>query len=827
MTTASFLSVFHSHCLRFHDVVMKIAVVVVLGLVVALASGQSQEQIKPPFGGKLLNEALLHILGPLSSNITSRGTKRRKKWLNARNEMPSSRIRIRCNDYLACEYPIPAVELDNVIVYQGTLYLTDIDPDSRHALQTMNTYFAVRQGYLTSTLVQYKSTTEWLHGPPTIIYNVSDMSTYPRNKDGSRQPLAKCARIWDTSAYFLHPWQSVNAYHAFNDNIIAILATIVVQYLTSSDATFSTGSGFRTLFMFRKLGYTNRKVVSQVFKILFWIFEGDVREAKQLFDGGPHCLRHMSWGTTIKPFYRDSLVVLRRVIYSIMQHTLRSSPSFPLKPSHELQPHHEHEGALTTIPSPITTTGWFSKFWSWSVSPPETTTNHDRRMDIKNALRTAGIIPRVIIVTRNLTGDEDLPGRKIAWRSEIQLQQTFEDRGAKAVICCDFVEVNTVPKLMKYFSFVDICIGIHGAGLSNCALASDHLILIELQGQWAFGFDSFMKLAHMSNGLYIHYDIRNLPLNYGLGAGALLDTNTIEQLVDISLLLYLQYKVITKPSNYHHATSLSNIDSTLLSKKRNGMDEHQQKIRGKKDGKGIENKDEELEDKYLHRTKSTSITREQKIWTKKQRQVVEEEQYNVYARRRRRLQQRNDDESLTSHRLLQSLPMDLMAVIGDASNISIASLTPHHSTHSNASPVDGPWSLYLGNNVILPPKKFWLFVHPLRDIDHQVRFIVSFCEFLDVILIQTCHFFCSFQAILGPLLRTNTEHCMTLPYYKFRLMTLSPAEHKYQCDLNIIIRQPSEVLNDLFLSEFVMKKPRPWRKANKGKKGGTTKLRIK
>ena len=77
------------------------------------------------------------------------------------------------------------------------------------------------------------------------------------------------------------------------------------------------------------------------------------------------------------------------------------------------------------------------------------------------------------------------------------------------------------------------------------------------------------------------------------------------------------------------------------------------------------------------------------------------------------------------------------------------------------------------------------------------------------------------------MLRTNTDHCMALPYYKFRLMTLSPTVHKYQCDLNIIVRQPSNALNDLFLSEFVMKKPRPWRKSNNGKKGGKTKLQIK
>ena len=689
---------------------MSITLALLVLFVVTMASEQSQE-LRPPFGGKLLNEALLEILGPLS-NTTTRGKPGRKKWPNARKVLPPSRIRIRCSHYLACEYPIPAIELDNVIIYQGTLYLTDIDHDSRHALQTMNTYFAIRQGgFLPSTLVQYESTTEWLHGPPIVIYNVSDMSTYPRTKDGSMQPLPICVRWWDTSAYFLHPWQSTNAYHAFNDNIIAVLATIVVQHLTCSDDSY----GFRTLFMFRKLGFANRKVVSQVFKILFWIFEGDVREAKQIFDGGPHCLRHMAWGTTIKPFYRDSLVAIRRVIYSIMQHTLRSSPSFPSQPSHELQPHDEHDGTLIAIPQP--STGWFSKLWPRrSASPPEITHNNDRRMDIKKALQTAGVIPRVIIVTRNLTGDEDLPGRKIAWRSEIQLQQTFEDRGAKAVICCDFSEVNTVPKLMTYFGFVDICIGIHGAGLSNCGLASDRLILIELQGQWAFGFDSFMKLAHMSKGLYLHYDIRNVPLHYGLGAGAMIDTTTIEQLVDIALLLYLQYKVAgaSNQHQHHHGMSLSKKGLLLPQEPRYKANDHTQKSLKTNDASRVHSKErEELEDKYLHRTKVSTVKRVKQV---KKTNVIDEEQYNVYARRR--LQQKKDDETMSPYPLLQSLPIDLMAVIGDASNISIASLIHHHSTYTNTSTIGGPWSLYLGDNIINPPKKFWLFVDPLQDMNH-------------------------------------------------------------------------------------------------------------
>ncbi len=43
-------------------------------------------------------------------------------------------------------------------------------------------------------------------------------------------------------------------------------------------------------------------------------------------------------------------------------------------------------------------------------------------------------------------------------------------RGLDVGICCDFKYVNTVDKLIDQFLNVDVCIGMHGAGLSNCIL---------------------------------------------------------------------------------------------------------------------------------------------------------------------------------------------------------------------------------------------------------------------------------------------------------------------------------------------------------------------
>ena len=54
---------------------------------------------------------------------------------------------------------------------------------------------------------------------------------------------------------------------------------------------------------------------------------------------------------------------------------------------------------------------------------------------------------------------------------------------------------------------IDICIGAHGAGLTNCAFGREGVVLVELQQQFAYGFDSFQKIAHMNRGHHVFYDL--------------------------------------------------------------------------------------------------------------------------------------------------------------------------------------------------------------------------------------------------------------------------------------------------------------------------------
>lgn len=294
-------------------------------------------------------------------------------------------------------------------------------------------------------------------------------------------------------------------------------------------------------------------MISLLYKLIHHLFpKSNIYRANRILNGGPHCIRHLTWGTAIKPFYRDSLVELRRVTYKVFNQVLRSSDGYPNQSAPELQ--------------------------------------YERHVMNK--------YPRVVIVTRNSTRADPSPFRKLSRQSETELKQAFKAKGSPAVICCNFQYVSTTKRLLSYFGHANICIGIHGeitltefclntgntridsgAGLTNCILSSENVIVVELQNDHAYGFDSFMKVAHMMNGVYIFYDIRHEKKHRGKGAGAILPASTIETIANLCLSIYsriraqqeakleVNYKWLYDASNVGHSHIISFTNKTTLPSK--------------------------------------------------------------------------------------------------------------------------------------------------------------------------------------------------------------------------------------------------------------------
>ena len=52
--------------------------------------------------------------------------------------------------------------------------------------------------------------------------------------------------------YFLFPWEHFNSFHALNDNVLAMLASLVVQYVTAPSIP---PAGVRSLYIFNHVSY--------------------------------------------------------------------------------------------------------------------------------------------------------------------------------------------------------------------------------------------------------------------------------------------------------------------------------------------------------------------------------------------------------------------------------------------------------------------------------------------------------------------------------------------------------------------------------------------
>jgi hypothetical protein len=288
------------------------------------------------------------------------------------------------------------------------------------------------------------------------------------------------------------PWETNNAFHTLNDNILSVLANIIVQYITSPAASPQDMATY-VLYQLNPVGRAKAGAPSLLLNLFPIIFGADnVKPAKALFTGGPHCVRKLSWAAAQKPFYKDTLLDLRQASYEVLHHIvhayMRDSASAAVQKGPIFRPLVEaHQASLAA--------------------------------------------KRVVIVTRNNTHSDPL--RRLHPVSELQLQRSLEALGYSVEVCCDFKVVNTMPLVLEHFLDVDVCIGIHGAGMTNCIFGKPGMIVLELQTFHGYGVLSFPKLAHMAGGDYIAHDMRGMRKIPGKShAGIVLPDALLDKIVE-------------------------------------------------------------------------------------------------------------------------------------------------------------------------------------------------------------------------------------------------------------------------------------------------------
>ena len=453
-------------------------------------AGSNSEKYHP-YGGSHLRTALREIVDPIIAN----GKGQQREGYTPVHEVAEERsfyrqadggaamsspditlrgaLRRRCSNYLACEHHLPVVEIQNAVFYRGALYLNNPDAETLNAVREMSMFYASVPNRLPAQLTS--STSEalpWMPGPEVILYNTQDADYQPPT--GFRGPPGgyfnapkKCTRIWDTNAFFLFPWEVENAYHSLNDNLLSVLVSVILQHIT--DVTHGRGwspSQFKTLFMFSLTTQSTKPRATKIMAFLRHMFNGDVQSPFELFDSeygqaenNVYCIRRMAWGTAMKPLGIDGTTKLMRLAHAVLRRV------------------NQLEFGGVNVPSKRNI---------------DTYSDDARKKKLK-----------VVLITRNRSGADGSGRRSIEKKSEMKLLTAFDaSEHVEARRCCDWGSMKGAKEVAVMFANADVCISVHGAGLANCVFGPPRMVVFEMQApsQEYFGFDPFIKLAHMAGG---------------------------------------------------------------------------------------------------------------------------------------------------------------------------------------------------------------------------------------------------------------------------------------------------------------------------------------
>jgi hypothetical protein len=178
-------------------------------------------------GGKLLNAALDNVLGPRKSSIPS-STSVDGSLVRSHPHiggLPVTKIRMRCDRYLACGNMTPTIEISNPIINRKIVYFNHPDQQSLEVISKFPEYFADVPGRLPSCMGKVPENEAWLPGPRFAIINATSR---PRDVPTS------CGEYLDTSAHFLFAWEHTNVFHSLNDNLFKVLTSLIIQRYTQT-----------------------------------------------------------------------------------------------------------------------------------------------------------------------------------------------------------------------------------------------------------------------------------------------------------------------------------------------------------------------------------------------------------------------------------------------------------------------------------------------------------------------------------------------------------------------------------------------------------------
>ena len=422
-----------------------------------------------------------------------------------------SRARIREGGSYDNQPDGPVVDFEDVVVAGGKVHVYGIDSKSASVLNLL--------------------TGRKLTGKALRVEKAPDM---PVEVHEGPMPRGYCdpTAMGHHALYFVKPWYWANLYHLFND------LTMVNYHVKSTPLS----TGVRRSPRLVTLGHIPSDLLPAKQRsnssdshndddevrgvpflpwasiILRAMFPGGFSPGYELFKRrAPSCVGSLHWGSPLRVMSANGVALDERRGALLAFHSLVFQHAclriMPTDRPREIP--RQNNPSVSPISS---TESWF-RAMKHTGSPQQRRALLARSRKIKpdRPSDVSGRPPRVVFVIREKPppgGPKKLTNRWYNAKGLAVLQTAFEQTGATFETCCNF-DYTEPCAMAATFNSADIVVGLHGAGLTNAALASRGHVVVELKSHYNRASDLFKKIAQAREGGYMWVNTQQ----YGDGPG--------------------------------------------------------------------------------------------------------------------------------------------------------------------------------------------------------------------------------------------------------------------------------------------------------------------
>ena len=312
--------------------------------------------------------------------------------------------------------------------------------------------------------------------PPILSLLHQQLYTYKlRFIRRSNAESAQCKEYFNGTLHIMGEKTTHNLYHAIADNYAPLVSQIVLDSIVDPDYLYLPRVFLRV--NDQSLGNYNNEGISHM-KLMQGLASGGTKMVQQM---NSVCFRRVVWGNGPYPFYQNTLLKLRRVIYEFSRSLMKEM--YHIEKPAEYNSHGRSLEAMTPINKSVNISGTFL-------------IRDNKPLNI-------------VYYTRGTSGR----GRSL--KNERLLINALNESGANVIFCCDNFDRVPYVTQISYAYYADVLIGLHGAGLVNGLFMPKYSISIELKTVYGFLSSVFESVNDAREGTHGQIDIKSYFIPHG------------------------------------------------------------------------------------------------------------------------------------------------------------------------------------------------------------------------------------------------------------------------------------------------------------------------